>query len=81
MTTEGPGAELVRYTTQLAHAMGKVVVAEGVEHADQWDILTRIGCDHAQGYAIARPLAPEAFDRWLEEWQAGVGAPLAGVRR
>ena len=43
-------------------------VAEGVETAETWDQLVRLGCDVAQGYFISRPL-PAAE---LEVWLAGV---------
>lgn len=71
VTTGGIGAELVRYTAQLAHAMGKVVVAEGVESAEQWSALQQMGCDHAQDHSISAPLPPEEFRTWLEDWQDG----------
>lgn len=70
VTGEGPGIELVRYTTQMAHAMGKVVVAEGVESAEQWGVLQRLGCDHAQGFGIGRPMPTEQFGPWLRRWEA-----------
>ncbi len=49
--------------------MGKVTVAEGIECA-QWAALQQMGCDHAQGYAISRPLPGEDFDAWLRTWPA-----------
>lgn len=69
VTTDGPGLELVRYTMQLAHALGSVVVAEGVESTAQWRVLAELGCDHAQGFAIGRPLPPSEFTTWLKQWQ------------
>ncbi len=68
VTSGGPGTELVRYTNQLAHAMGKVTVAEGIECPDQWAALQQMGCDHAQGYAISRPLPADEFVAWLGTW-------------
>jgi diguanylate cyclase (GGDEF)-like protein/PAS domain S-box-containing protein len=56
---------IVRSTADLAHNLGLSVVAEGVE--DQWtlDLLASFGCDQAQGYHIARPMAAAAFGEWL----------------
>jgi len=41
--------QVVRATIDLAHSMGKQVVAEGVENDAQRQLLTRLGCDLAQG--------------------------------
>ncbi len=40
----------------LAHAMGLLAVAEGVETSDQLDRLRELGCDIAQGYYLSRPV-------------------------
>lgn len=55
--TDRGDAMLVRSTVQLAHELGLKVVAEGIEEAACLDFLTEIGCDHAQGYFVGRPLA------------------------
>ena len=56
---------IVRSTSDLGHNLGLTVVAEGVE--DQWtlDTLSGLGCDYAQGFYIARPMAPGDLVRWL----------------
>lgn len=46
---------IVKSSIDLAHALGMVVVAEGVETAEVLDQLTRWGCDLAQGYHVGRP--------------------------
>jgi len=38
------------------------VLAEGVETAEQRDLLMSAGCDFGQGYWLARPLGVEAFE-------------------
>ena len=40
----------------LCRTLGKDVVAEGVETEEQYEALAQLGCTHAQGYYIARPL-------------------------
>jgi diguanylate cyclase (GGDEF)-like protein len=47
---------IVTSTIELGHSMGLKVVAEGVEDADAWGLLRRLGCDFAQGYLISPPL-------------------------
>ncbi len=47
--------ELVRSTIELGHAMGLRIVAEGIEDRATLDLLSRLGCDVAQGYFISRP--------------------------
>ena len=42
----------------LAHALDAEVVAEGVETEDDLATLERLGCDHAQGFLLARPSPP-----------------------
>jgi len=46
---------IVRKTIELAHDLEMLVVAEGVETAEQLDRLSRYGCDIAQGYLLGKP--------------------------
>jgi len=46
---------------EMARAMGISVVCEGVETAEQVDILRDIGCDFVQGYFYGRPMPIEEF--------------------
>ena len=43
----------------VAHALGQIVVAEGVEEEDQVKVLRAIGCDLVQGYYFSKPVAAE----------------------
>ena len=52
-------AIMVRSTIAMAHELGLKVVAEGVEDQACLDALRKMGCDLAQGYLIARPMAAE----------------------
>ncbi|MBX3725682.1 MAG: EAL domain-containing protein [Xanthomonadales bacterium] len=57
-----PGDQaIVRSSIQLAHVLGATVTAEGIEDAGTLEWLRQAGCDAAQGYHIARPMAPDAF--------------------
>ena len=46
---------IIRAIITLAHSMGKIVVAEGVETQEQLDRLRELGCDLVQGYLVDRP--------------------------
>jgi len=63
-------AVIVRSTIELGHNMGLRVVAEGVEDHGALMLLTKLGCDEAQGYFIARPLPPEEYEAWLRRRRA-----------
>ena len=56
---------IVRSIVELGHQLGCRVTAEGVEDADALAYLADIGCDHAQGYLIARALPEREFERFL----------------
>jgi len=53
---------LVRATIELGHALGLLVVAEGVETLATLELLALLGCDRAQGYFTGRPVPAEEFD-------------------
>ncbi len=50
-------AAIVESIIDLAHGLGLIVVAEGVEYEAQYQILKDLGCDYAQGYLFSKPLA------------------------
>ncbi len=66
-------AIIVRSTIDLAHNMGKKVVAEGVESQDVLDILEILHCDYAQGDFIAAPMPAADVPAWLRAQAARYG--------
>jgi diguanylate cyclase (GGDEF)-like protein/PAS domain S-box-containing protein len=60
---------IVKSTIDLAHDLGKKVVAEGVETREHWEKLAELGCDIAQGYFIAKPMSVNSFLSWLKNFK------------
>jgi EAL domain-containing protein (putative c-di-GMP-specific phosphodiesterase class I) len=56
MTSQAQNVEIVRAVHTLGRSMGKTIVAEGIETAEQLSLLERIGIDIGQGYWLSRPL-------------------------
>ncbi|MCC2601931.1 EAL domain-containing protein [Sphingopyxis yananensis] len=47
--------EIVKSTIELAHRLGAVAVAEGIEDQETLTLLRNLGCDVAQGYHLGKP--------------------------
>jgi len=67
---------VARAAIDMVHALGKEVVAEGVEHAGQRDVLARLGCDRMQGYLLSVPLPAAPFSRFVRVRGAAASAAL-----
>ncbi|WP_423855823.1 putative bifunctional diguanylate cyclase/phosphodiesterase [Acidithiobacillus sulfuriphilus] len=52
-----------------ARLLGLEVIAEGVETAEHAAMLGHLQCHCLQGYAIARPMAPEAIPGWISQYK------------
>lgn len=63
----------------LASAFDRKVIAEGVETSEHAAMLLRLGCVHAQGYGIARPMPAGALPAWIASWRPE--AEWADIRR
>ncbi|KZN98405.1 EAL domain-containing protein [Bacillus badius] len=63
---EGADQAIAKAMISLAHNLGLMIVAEGVETEEQLGILEEAGCDAAQGYFISRPLTAGAFLDYLQ---------------
>ncbi len=74
---------ILRATIDLAHQLGLTVVAEGVEDDAAIARLAALGCEHAQGYGIGKPIPQEQFLAWLSQRRSAGRAsvvPLTGGR-
>ena len=53
----------------MARSLGLRTVAEGVETAEQVEMLGREGCDEVQGYWYARPMPADQYELWLKDYR------------
>ncbi|MET9450104.1 putative bifunctional diguanylate cyclase/phosphodiesterase [Streptomyces cinerochromogenes] len=65
LAVDAQDAEIVRCTVDLAHSLGLLVVAEGVEDDETWERLRDLGCDAVQGWLVAAAMPPEETTAWL----------------
>jgi diguanylate cyclase (GGDEF)-like protein len=69
----GDSRAIVAAIIALSHALGKSVVAEGVETAEQLAILGELGCDEIQGYYFAPALPPAEFAEFVRSRPPAAG--------
>jgi diguanylate cyclase (GGDEF)-like protein/PAS domain S-box-containing protein len=62
MSADSNDYALVEAIVAMARSLGLRVVAEGVELAEQAELLRQMGCSHAQGYLFSRPLPIAEFE-------------------
>jgi diguanylate cyclase (GGDEF)-like protein len=65
LIVDAEDAEIVRCTIDLAHSLGLMVVAEGVEDDETWERLRDLRCDAVQGWLVAAAMPPEEATSWL----------------
>jgi diguanylate cyclase (GGDEF)-like protein/PAS domain S-box-containing protein len=69
---------IVQAIVFLAHSLGLIVVAEGVEREDQLDRLWQLDCDRVQGYLFSRPQPAPVITSMLAERLRVPSAGFAG---
>ena len=65
LAVDAEDAEIVRCTVDLAHSLGLLVVAEGVEDDETWERLRDLGCDAVQGWLVAAAMPADETTAWL----------------
>jgi diguanylate cyclase (GGDEF)-like protein len=65
LVVDNEDAEIVRCTVDLAHSLGLMVVAEGVEDDETWERLRDMRCDAVQGWLVAAAMPPDEATAWL----------------
>lgn len=71
LTSDPKGAIIVESATDLGHALGLLVVAEGVEDEPTLAALKALGVDVAQGYHLGRPMPENLLEPWIATLTTG----------
>lgn len=56
-------AAITKGLIEMSHALGFLVIAEGVENSSELAVLNDYGCDIVQGYFLGRPVSAAALER------------------
>ena len=72
---------IVKAVIDLAHGLGLIATAEGVEDAETMALLAELGCDQAQGYFIAQAMEGWELAPWLMAGRGEGVVPIASARR
>lgn len=67
---------IIQAIVGLGRALSLTVTAEGIETAEQLELLKAVHCDEGQGYFLSRPLDTEGFDALMASRQAGEQDPV-----
>jgi EAL domain-containing protein (putative c-di-GMP-specific phosphodiesterase class I) len=68
---------IVQAVTDLAHGLGLIATAEGVETIEQLRIVRELGCDCVQGYLVSPPLEPTILKAWIQKFRRAWPAMIA----
>jgi EAL domain-containing protein (putative c-di-GMP-specific phosphodiesterase class I) len=68
---------IIQAVTDLAHGLGLIATAEGVETLDQLRIVRELGCDCVQGYLLSAPLEPQNLKGWIQKFRRAWPALIA----
>jgi EAL domain-containing protein (putative c-di-GMP-specific phosphodiesterase class I) len=77
MLTNANDRTIVTTVIDLGHKFGLEVVAEGVESADILGALVALGCDTAQGFALAPALPSDELTTWIGQYERNTFATAA----
>ena len=66
---EASARAILESSVLLAKKLDMEVVAEGVETAEDWNLVAELGCDQVQGYYIAKPMPADQLYEWLGQWK------------
>ena len=66
IVTSNQDREIVQSIIQLAHKLGKEIVAEGVDDIETLTTLKEMKCEKIQGYYYSKPLSFSEFCNWIK---------------
>jgi EAL domain-containing protein (putative c-di-GMP-specific phosphodiesterase class I) len=72
IATDADDRAIVTAIVQMAHSVGFVAIAEGVEAPAQQAFLVQQGCDEVQGYLFSKPLPPDQIEVFVRKTQAAL---------
>ncbi len=75
VATDQDAAMLISLMNNLAHELGLETVAEGIETAAQLQAVRQLGCDHVQGFHLARPAPASAVTELIREHRTHTREP------
>ena len=70
LSTSLQDKEIVQSIINLAHSLGKEVIAEGVENSSCLTILKEMNCEKIQGYFYGKPMPFKEFTAWIDSFNA-----------
>lgn len=73
--TDPDDAAIVSAIIAMAHTLGLVVVAEGIESAGQLEYLRQAGCELGQGFLMSAALPGDEFATWLKDSYSHTSLP------
>jgi diguanylate cyclase (GGDEF)-like protein len=81
LPVESGDTAIVSSILSMAFAMGKHVIAEGVEREEQAQALRRMGCQVAQGYLFSKPVEAAAILPLLQHalWQPPANGTMQAI--
>lgn len=80
VATNAGDRAIVRSIIVMAHELGLKVIAEGIETADQRDLLLRAGCDFGQGFLFSDAIPPERMEALIRKKAGSQALTATGCR-
>ncbi|MER2250103.1 diguanylate cyclase [Methylorubrum podarium] len=81
MEQDRDDAAIIAAVVGLGRSMGVKVTAEGIETEGQATRLSVLGCDYAQGYRYAKPMAGSRVPSFLTHWKAAAAVEESQMLR